>query len=181
MLCTQVISYSPTDTPFTLQPILSSNVYVWLDFIDKYLDTYRQILSTRDHVQMWFFKIILLGAPRLGKTTVRRRLTGEIEDINSSGEGVQPSTGVLESGHIFIRNLSNTSAIILPSEWKALTDLTAETRLFLEYFHGRISEKIAISTVSTTTEGEAIVNSVPNDDLKPRNRISSFLSTRFFY
>ncbi len=56
-----------------------------------YLAAYHQVLATQE---MWFIKVILLGAPRLGKTTARRRLTGEIKDISSSGEEEQPSTGV---------------------------------------------------------------------------------------
>ena len=94
----------------------------------QYLDAYRQILAKHETLEMWFIKIILLGAPRLGKTTMRRRLTGEIDDIGSSGEGEQPSTGTVESGpSIVIRNLSSTTALITESEWLATKDLTEET------------------------------------------------------
>ncbi len=48
-----------------------------------YLSTYNQVLATRDFIEMWFIKVNLLGAPRLGKITARRRLTGEIKDIKS--------------------------------------------------------------------------------------------------
>ena len=83
---------------------------------------------------MWFIKVILLGPPRLGKTTMRRRLTGEIDDISSSGEGEQPSTGVVESGpSIVIRNLSSTTALITESEWIATKDLTEEMCAILPY------------------------------------------------
>ena len=65
---------------------------------------------------MRFFKVILLGAPRLGKTTFCRRLKGEIDDIHSSGEGEHPSSGALESGgNIVVRSLSNSAAVVTPS------------------------------------------------------------------
>ena len=108
----------------------------------QYLDAYRQILGKQETLEMWFIKVILLGAPRLGKTTMRRRLTGEIDDISSSGEGEQPSTGAVESGpSIVIRNLSSTTALITESEWLATKDLTEETCAILQYFRSHISEK----------------------------------------
>ena len=89
---------------------------------------------------MWFFKVILLGAPGLGKTTARRRLTGEIENISSSIAGEQPSTGAVESGHsVVIRNLSSTTALITPSEWLVIKSLEEEARMLLQYFKCHIS------------------------------------------
>ena len=93
---------------------------------------------------MWFIKVILLGAPRLGKTTARRRITGEIADISSSGEAVQPSTGVAESAQsVVIRNLSSTTALVTPSDWLATEDLLDEVRMFLQILHSHSSEKAA--------------------------------------
>ena len=101
-------------------------------------------MATREIIEMWFFKVILLGAPRLGKTTVRRRLTGEIQDISSASEGENPSTGAVESGHsVVIRNLSSTTALVTPSQWLATKDLTDEARMFLQYFHSHMQEKKA--------------------------------------
>ena len=87
---------------------------------------------------MWFVKVILLGASRLGKTTACRRLSGEIKDINSSGVENQPSTGIVESGRsVIIRYPTRTTATVLPSEWTTATDLNAEACLFLQYFYTR--------------------------------------------
>ena len=116
----------------------------------EYFDAYRQVLATRECIEMWFIKVIFLGAPRLGKTTVRRRLTGEINDIRSSGEGEQPSTGAIESGHsILIRNLSTTTALITPSEWLTAKNLTEEARMLIQLFYGHTIEK------QTTLQDEA--------------------------
>ncbi len=108
-----------------------------------YLSTYHQVLATHEIVEMWFIKVILLGAPRLGKTTVRRRLTNEIKDISSSGEAEQPSTGAVESAPgVVIRNLSGNTAVVTPTEWTASKDLTDEARMFIQFFHSQIKEKI---------------------------------------
>ena len=101
---------------------------------------YHQILATHDSLLMWFIKVILYGAPRLGKSTVRRRMAGEIDDISSSGEMEQPSTGVVESS-IVIRNLSSTTALLTPSEWRFTKDLAEETNFILWLFFGHNVEK----------------------------------------
>lgn len=89
---------------------------------------------------MWFIKMILLGAPRLGKTTMRRRLSGELPDISSS-RAAEPSTGIVESGHsVVIRNLSSTTALVTPSEWCVTKDLTEEARLCLQYFYCQLTQ-----------------------------------------
>lgn len=91
---------------------------------------------------MWFVKVILLGAPRLGKTTARRRLTGEISDISSSGEATQPSTGAVESvPSVVIRNLSTNTALVTPTEWIASKDLTDEACMLIQYFHSYLQRK----------------------------------------
>ena len=119
----------------------------------QYLDAYRQILAKRETLEMLFIKVILLGAPRLGKTTMRRRLTGEIDDISSSGEGEQPSTGAVESGpSIVIRNLSSTTALITESKWVATKDLTEETCAILQFFYSHISEKKAVQSFTEVSD-----------------------------
>ena len=126
-----------------------------LDNSKQYLDAYCQILAKQETLEMWFFKVILLGAPGLGKTTMRRRLTGEIDDISSSGEGEQPSTGAVESGpSIVMRNLSSTTALITESEWLATKDLTEETCAILQYFHSHVSEKKAEESLSKHVSSE---------------------------
>ena len=102
---------------------------------DNYLDAYQRILSTRDSLEMLFVKIIFLGPPRLGKTTARRRLKGEIADISSAAEPEQPSTGAVESGgNVVVRN---STAVITPSEWSVLKDLTEEAHMLLQFIYSR--------------------------------------------
>ena len=76
-----------------------------------------------------------VGGPRLGKTTARRRLTGEIIDIASAGEAEQPSTGAVESGRVIIKNLSCTTAMVTQTDWLVAENLTDEAHMFLELFY----------------------------------------------
>ena len=115
----------------------------------KYLDAYRHILATQESLDMWFIKVIFLGAPRLGKTTARRRLGGEIADISSSGEAVQPSTGVVESG-VVIRNLSRNTVLVTPSQWSVCKNLMEEARMIFQFLYNHTREKT--------------INNVSNDD-----------------
>ena len=97
----------------------------------------------------------------MGKTTVRRRLTGEIDDISSSGEGVQPSTGAVESGHsVLIRNISSTTAMVAPTKWSASKDLMSEAHLFLQYIFNHISEKRLLQNKTDKGSDEANMPSV---------------------
>ena len=125
-------------------------------FSPGYLIAYHQILATHDTIAMWFIKVVLLGAPGLGKSTVRRRLGGEIDDISSCGETTAyPSTGTVESG-VVIRNLSSTTALVTPSEWRFTKDLAEEASLMFHLFFSYISgRKVgAVAEMSSGPESE---------------------------
>ena len=84
---------------------------------------------------MLFLKMVLVGPPRLGKTSMRRRMTGEITDISSAGESEEPSTGAVESSHVIIRSLSSTTAIITADNWSSVEGLSDEARMLLQFFY----------------------------------------------
>ena len=123
----------------------------------KYLDAYRHVLTTQESIDMWFIKVILLGAPRLGKTTARRRLGGEIADISSSGEAVQPSTGIVESG-VVIRNLSSNTAYVTPSHWSISKNLSEEGNNILHWLYNHTLRKKATSTSKGSLDSHAKTN-----------------------
>ena len=126
---------------------------------------YHQILATHDSLLMWFIKVILYGAPRLGKSTVRRRMAGEINDISSSGEMEQPSTGVVESG-IVIRNLSSTTALVTPSEWRFTQDLAEEANFILWLFFGHnIAKEVVIDGASTHKITSSLSSEIAEGDI----------------
>ena len=94
--------------------------------------------------------MVFVSSPRLGKTSARRRLTGEIIDIDSAGEPEQPSTGTVESGRtVVIRNLTNTTAVITPTEWSATNNLTEEASILLEFIYSHSCQKSENDEVSS--------------------------------
>ena len=104
---------------------------------------------------MLFVKIIFLGPPRLGKTTARRRLTGEITDISSAAEPEQPSTGAVESGgNVFVRRISNTTAVMTQSEWSVMKDLTEEARMLLQFIYNHNVEQNRLHVPSSDGSGK---------------------------
>ena len=137
-------------------------------FSPGYLIAYHEILATHDTIAMWFIKVVLLGAPGLGKSTVRRRLGGEIDDISSCGETTAyPSTGTVESG-VVIRNLSSTTALVTPSEWRFTKDLAEEASLMFHLFFSYISgrKEGAVAEMSSGPESELTegITSTPNPE-----------------
>ena len=67
---------------------------------------------------------------------MRRRLTREIDDIDSAGETTQPSTGAVETDHnVVIRNLSSTTAVVTPSEWSATKEISEEVRMLFQFVY----------------------------------------------
>ena len=103
----------------------------------KFVDAYRHFINTKDVLELLFLKFLFVGPPRLGKTTARRRLTGEITDLISAGEADQahPSTGAVESGHnMVVSNISNTTAVVTQAEWSSVESLSDEARILFHNF-----------------------------------------------
>ena len=94
----------------------------------------------------------------------------EIDDISSSGEMQQPSTGAVESG-IIIRSLSSTMALVTPSDWCFTRNLAEEANMVLRFISSHYSEKkevvdkIISSPVGKVDEG--VLNSQPDAEESP--------------
>ena len=103
----------------------------------KFVDAYRHFINTKDVLELLFLKFLFVGPPRLGKTTARRRLMGEITDLISASEADQhhPSTGAVESGHnMVVRNESITTAVVSQAEWSSVENLSDEARILFHNF-----------------------------------------------
>ena len=150
-----------------------------VDDHEKRRNEYYEVLKTYGSIDMWFVKFVLLGPPGLGKTTVRKRITGKIVDIESARkagkvEAVEPSTNVKESEHsVAIRNLSehnvavtgfsNTTAEV-DSKWELCENLDDEVRTLLQFVYSDKNEK---ATESTDDQGtDDVPNLASSNDIK---------------
>ena len=121
-----------------------------------YLAAYNEVIEMQGFLDMLFLKMLFVGPPGLGKTTARRRLTGEIVDITSAGErSNQASTGVIESGHsVFVRNLTSTTAVVTQTEWSAINNLTEEASMLLELIYSNYREQTSSQVISKKSSEE---------------------------
>lgn len=85
---------------------------------------------------MRFLKFLFIGAPRTGKTSTRKRLTGEIDNIKSVLNGKEePSTGVVEGPRkVVIRKVTSSAALVTKCKWSATEDLTDEACMLNKFF-----------------------------------------------
>jgi len=118
------------------------------------MKAYRHYISTKEVLEMLFLKFLFSGPPRLGKTTARRRLMGEIVDLISAGEAnlVHPSTRAVESGSdMIVTTVSSTTAIVTEAEWCAAKSRIDEARML---FHKLVQGMETGDVLTTSTPAE---------------------------
>ena len=146
--------------------------------VSKYLEAYQHVITTQATIELPFLKMVFIGAPRLGKTTMRRRLTREIDDIDSSGEAEQPSTGVLEPEHnVVIKNLSSTTAVVTPSEWSVTRDISEEARMLFRFIYlayGNSASKVVHMSLDEIAKDDAKQNKSPASPLSADQQENKF-------
>ena len=85
----------------------------------------------------------MLGPPRSGKTSLRRRLIGEIINLIDQAT-VQPSTGAVDAHNVVVKladeKMTSSAAVILETTWRAVgkggaenTDLDEELHLLYQF------------------------------------------------
>ena len=144
----------------------------------KYVDAYQHFINTKDALDLLFLKLLFVGPPRLGKTTARRRLMGEIDDLISADEAEQsqPSTGAVESGHsMIVRGLSSTTAVVTQADWSTVDSHTDEARMLFHNFVDSVETRSVPlpspdTNISITTVGEATAIST-TDRVRPVTEI----------
>ena len=112
-------------------------------------EAYLRALKEEVAIPLKYLKLLFFGPPRTGKTSMRRRLVGEIQNLAT--EPVQPSTGTAEVYDAIVKlvedKITTSAAVITKSEWsgvKALfgkekntdeTDLNDELRLLYQLIY----------------------------------------------
>ena len=120
-----------------------------------HFEAYQQALKEEVAIPLKYLKFLFFGPPRTGKTSMRRRLIGEI--LNLANEPIQASTGTAECYDAIVKLVEDKTttsatlfakpAVITRSEWstvKALfgkekstheTDLDDELRLLYQFIY----------------------------------------------
>ena len=86
---------------------------------------YQQALKEGVAISLKYLKVLFFGAPRTGKTSMRRRLVGEI--LNLSNEPVQASTGTAEAYDVIVKlvedKITSSTTVVTKSKWSTVKAL----------------------------------------------------------
>ena len=136
----------------------SSSIFFTTALEDQlHYEAYQQALKEGVKISLKYVKFLFFGPPQTGKTSLRRRLVGEIQNLEK--EPVQASTGTAEHYDVIVKpvedKITTSTTVITKSEWstvKALfgkdinnheTDLDEELRILYQFIYGNFppSEK----------------------------------------
>ena len=128
----------------------------------SHYEAYEQALKEGVAISLKYLKVLFFGPPRTGKTSMRRRLIGEIQNL--SNEPFQASTGTTEMYDVIVKlvedKTTTSTTVITKSKWstvKALhgkekcsheTDLDEELWILYQIINGVVLTIQKISHVS---------------------------------
>ena len=91
----------------------------------SHYEAYKQALKEGVAISLKYLKVLFFGPPRSGKTSMRRRLVGEIQNL--AKEPVQASTGVAEVYDVIVKPVEDktttSTTVITKSEWSTVKAL----------------------------------------------------------
>ena len=116
--------------------------------LERY-DTYKKALAEGDTVPMQYLKCYLVGIPQIGKTTVMKRLTDEIQNLSSiGGEPTWSSTGLAECAYVQVRQTTITNVKSQDSSEWSMTVSKDELQEAIELYCN--TDKFGTSTAIST-------------------------------
>ena len=121
---------------------------------EQHYKAYQQALKEGVAIPLKYVKVLFFGPPQTGKTSLRRRLVGEI--MNLAKEPFQTSTGTAEGYDVIIKlvedkisdKISTSTTVITKSKWSNVktlfgkeksiheTELDEELRLLYQFIYG---------------------------------------------
>ena len=124
------------------------------------MEAYKKAIKESVALEICPVRFNYIGLPRSGKTSFRRRMTGEILNILwaiARGEKEQPSTGVAEAGgQVFISNRTTRDMGVLSSEkWIILKNLEDEAGMFSRICYQTIHDELSTTTDDNFTAHES--------------------------
>ena len=108
----------------------------------RHYEAYQQALHSGLRISLKYLKLLMFGPPRSGKTSLRRRLIGDI--INLIDQAFQPSTGTVDARNVVVKldeeKMTTSTAVISECSWTAVgndgadvSDLDEELHLLYQF------------------------------------------------
>ena len=99
-------------------------------YSEHHYEAYHQALKEGAAVPLKYLKVLFFGPPRTGKTSLRRRLVGEIENLANLEKTVQPSTGTAECCDVIIREdkITTETTVITELKWSSIKVLCGKEK-----------------------------------------------------
>ena len=123
--------------------------------IQSHHKAYQQALKEGVPIPLKYLKVLFFGPPRTGKTSMRRRLVGEI--LNLAKEPIQASTGIADAYDVIVKlvedKTTTSTTVITTSKWSNIkcllgeekstheTDLDEELQILYQFINGFILTK----------------------------------------
>ena len=150
-------------------------------------EAYQLALKEEVAIPLKYLKVLFFGPPRTGKTSMRRRLVGEIQNL--ANESVQASTGTAERYDVIVKlvddKTTTSTSVITKSEWlgvktsfrkeksHCVTDLDDELRLLYQFTYRAapaVKKPLVLNPViEEDTEEEAKKAVAQDDDTKEQS------------
>ena len=122
VLLQHLAAYTELQSPFYLFATALEN--------QRHYEAYQQALKKGIGIKLKYLKMLFFGPPRTGKTSMRRRLVGEIKNLTN--EPVQASTGTAEHYDVIVKlfedKTTHSPAVITKSEWSNVKALFGEEK-----------------------------------------------------
>ena len=117
-----------------------SSIFIFLAEDLRHYEAYQHALQSGISIAVKYIKLLMFGPPRSGKTSLRRRLVGEIINLIDQAT-FQPSTGVVDAHNVVVKlteeKMTRSTADISENTWRAVgkddTDLDEELHLFYQF------------------------------------------------
>ena len=98
VLLQHLAAYTELQSPFYLFATALEN--------QRHYEAYQEALKKEIKIKLKYLKMLFFGPPRTGKTSMRRRLVGEIQNLTN--KPVQASTGTAESYDAIVKLVEET-------------------------------------------------------------------------
>ena len=160
-----------------LEAVKTSFSFFSLAEDQRHYEAYQQALQNGVSIALKYIKLLMFGPPRSGKTSLRRRLIGDI--INLIDQAILPSTGTVDAHNVIVKladeKMTSSAAVISETTWRAVgkggaddTDLDEELHLLYQFISegsvGRVSTDVDEPRPSASESVQEVQESINTAD-----------------